>query len=130
MTNPRELAQLAAQARLQAYAPYSKFKVGAALLTENGEIYTGCNVENASYGMSLCAERVAVCKAVSDGNTSLKAIALSMSGSGSPCGACRQVLYEFNPSIPVYMSDESGNIYRESVLSDLIPDAFGPENLD
>ena len=130
MINSKELAQLAAQARLQAYAPYSKFRVGAALITNNGKIYTGCNVENASYSMSLCAERVAVCKAVSDGNTSLKAIALSMTDSGPPCGACRQVLHEFNPSIPVYMADESGNISHESILSDLIPNAFGPGNMD
>ena len=128
--NPNELAELASKARLHAYAPYSKFKVGAALLADNGAIYTGCNVENASYGMSLCAERVAVGKAISEGNSSLSAIALSMQGTGSPCGACRQVLHEFNPSMLVYLAEESGKIHRETVLSELIPDAFGPENLD
>ncbi len=128
--NPNELALLASKARLHAYAPYSKFKVGAALLTGNNAVYTGCNVENASYSMSLCAERVAVGKAISEGHKSLKAIALSMTGSGSPCGACRQVLHEFNPSLQVYLADESGNIHRETTLSELIPNAFGPENLD
>ena len=128
--NSTELAKLASSARLQAYAPYSKFKVGAALLAEDGKTYTGCNVENASYGMSICAERVAVVKAVSEGQQSLKAIALSVSGSGSPCGACRQVLYEFNPSMLVYLADETGHIHHETTLSMLLPHAFGPENLD
>ena len=128
--NPTELAKLASSARLQAYAPYSKFKVGAALLAEDGKTYTGCNVENASYGLSMCAERVAVFKAVSEGQKSLKAIALSVSGSGSPCGACRQVLHEFNPSMLVYLADETGHIHHETTLNMLLPHAFGPENLD
>ena len=80
--------------------------------------------------MSICAERVAVVKAVSEGQQSLKAIALSVSGSGSPCGACRQVLYEFNPSMLVYLADETGHIHHETTLDILLPQAFGPENLD
>ena len=128
--NSTELAKLASSARLLAYAPYSKFNVGAALLAEDGKTYTGCNVENASYGMSMCAERSAVFKAVSEGQQSLKAIALSVSGSGSPCGACRQVLHEFNPSMLVYLADEIGHIHHETTLNMLLPHAFGPENLD
>ncbi len=128
--NPTELAKLASSARLQACAPYSKFKVGAALLGEDGKTYTGCNVENASYGLSMCAERVAVFKAVSEGQQSLKAIALSVSGSGSPCGACRQVLHEFNPSMLVYLADETGHIHHETTLNMIFPHPFGPGNLD
>ena len=78
----------------------------------------------------MCAERVAVFKAVSEGQQSLKAIALSVSGSGSPCGACRQVLHEFNPSMLVYLADETGHIHHETTLNMLLPHAFGPENLD
>ena len=128
--NPLELAKLASSAREMAYAPYSQFKVGAALLSQDGKTYTGCNIENASYGLSMCAERVAVFKAVSEGQKSLSAIALSTSSSASLCGACRQVLHEFNPSMVVYLSDEKGHIYQETTLNTLLPQAFGPENLD
>lgn len=127
---PSDLAQLAATARNSAYAPYSKFQVGAALLAENGEVFNGCNVENASYGLTICAERTAVFKAVSAGHTSFTAIAISVPGSGSPCGACRQVLNEFNPAMMIYLADEKGRITRETTLQQLLPDAFGPENLD
>jgi cytidine deaminase len=127
--NPIELAKIAVEAATRAYAPYSKFKVGAALLAENGEIYTGCNVENASYGMSICAERVAVAKAITEGVKSFQAIAVSTKGSAAPCGACRQVLAEFNPTMQVYIADEMGNVAHETTLDTLIPHAFGPENL-
>jgi cytidine deaminase len=129
MINPKELARLASSARELAYAPYSKFKVGAAILTTDGKTYTGCNVENASYGISMCAERVALFNAVSDGQKSIHSIALSLSGSGSPCGACRQSLYEFNPSMMVYLADETASIHHETTLNMLLPHAFGPENL-
>ena len=112
-----------------AYAPYSQFQVGAALLAENGEVFTGCNVENASYGMTICAERTAVFKAVAAGVRAFSAIAISVPGGGSPCGACRQVLNEFSPSMKVYLSDENGQLIRETTLEMLLPDAFGPENL-
>ncbi len=128
--NSTKLAKLASSARELAYAPYSKYKVGAALLTDDGKTYTGCNVENASYGMSMCAERVALYKAVSEGNQSIHSIALSLSGSGSPCGACRQVLHEFNPSMVVYLADETGCIQHETTLNVLLPHAFSSENLD
>jgi len=127
--NPIELAKIAVEAATRAYAPYSKFKVGAALLAENGEIYTGCNVENASYGMSICAERVAVAKAITEGVKSFQAIAVSTKGSAAPCGACRQVLAEFNPTMLVYIADEMGNVAHETTVDTLIPHAFGPENL-
>lgn len=127
--NPIELAKIAVEAATRAYAPYSKFKVGAALLAENGEIYTGCNVENASYGMSICAERVAVAKAITEGVKSFQAIAVSTKGSAAPCGACRQVLAEFNPTMQVYIADEMGNVAHETTLDMLIPHAFRPENL-
>ena len=121
--NSTELAKLASSARLLAYAPYSKFKVGAALLAEDGKTYTGCNVENASYGMSMCAERSAVFKAVSEGQQSLKAIALSVSGSGSPCGACRQVLAEFGAGMRVLMVG-SGDVRATTTLDGLLPEPF------
>ena len=124
-----QLVQLAANARQNAYAPYSQFKVGAALITEDGTIYQGCNIENASYGMTVCAERVAVFKAVSEGITDIAAIAVVVPGGGTPCGGCRQVLNEFNPNMLVLLGDEQGNLYAEMVLSDLLPDAFGPHNL-
>lgn len=127
--SPSELLKLATEARNFAYAPYSKFQVGAALLAENGEIFTGCNVENASYGMTICAERTAVFKAVTAGVRLFDAIAISVLGGGSPCGACRQVLNEFSPSLTVYLGDENGQLIRETTLSALLPDAFGPENL-
>src|SRR5689334_5222747 len=94
------LAEKAAEARQRAYAPYSNFFVGAAIMTHDGKIYQGCNVENASYGLAICAERTAAVKAASDGVRSFKAIAVSVPGGGTPCGACRQFLNEFNPDLP------------------------------
>ena len=127
--NTQELLQLASQARNMAYAPYSKFQVGAALLSTDGDVFSGCNVENASYGLSICAERVAIFKAVSEGVKSFSAIAISVPNGGSPCGACRQVLNEFNPNLKIYLGDENGSLIREISLKHLLPDAFGPENL-
>jgi len=127
--NSTTLLKLAAEARTSAYAPYSKFRVGAALLAENGDIFTACNVENASYGLTLCAERVAVGKAVSEGCHDFSAIAISAPGGATPCGACRQVLNEFTPDMKVYLGDEKGACIRETTLDALLPCAFGPENL-
>lgn len=123
-----EAAQLvlaARQAQQQAYAPYSKFQVGAALLTANGEIYTGANIENASYGLTVCAERVAVFKAVFAGERQFSALALSSSGAGYvyPCGACLQVLAEFSPQVKLIISNEN-NEFREYLLQDLLPQIF------
>lgn len=125
----QELLSKASEARLKAYAPYSNFFVGAALLGTDGKIYQGANVENASYGVTCCAERVALFKAVTEGTKDFKAIAIVVPGGGSPCGVCRQALNEFSPSLPVILGDEEGNIVSETTLLDLLPDAFGPHNL-
>ncbi len=124
---------LVAQARevaARAYAPYSKFAVGAALLGESGKVYTGCNVENASYGLTICAERSAVFQAVAQGERRFVAMGLSVPGAGAPCGACRQVLHEFAPKINFYIGDELGESVRQISLIDLLPDAFGPMDLE
>ncbi len=124
-----ELLSHAVEARNSAYAPYSKFLVGAALLAKNGEVFTGCNIENASYGLTNCAERTAVFNAVSKGVKEFTAIAIAVPGGGSPCGACRQVLNEFNPTMKVWLGDENGQLKSETSVDALLPDAFGPENL-
>jgi len=118
----------AVEARKKAYAPYSHFAVGAALLAKSGRIYTGCNVENASYGLSVCAERVAVFKAVSEGERDFAAMAVVTENGVTPCGACRQVLMEFGEGIQVIVANESGE-YRALILRELLPEAFTPENL-
>ena len=123
-----ELIAMARQARKQAYAPYSGFTVGAALRTVSGHVYTGCNVENASYGLSICAERVAVSKAVSEGDLNFETLAVVSETMASPCGACRQVLAEFGLDTKVVIGDlESGReIYS---VGDLLPAAFTPARL-
>ncbi|MFH1644090.1 MAG: cytidine deaminase [bacterium] len=123
-----KLVKAATLARENAYAPYSKFKVGAAVLTEDGKIFTGCNVENASYGLTVCAERNAIFKAVSEGYTKFVAIAVVLDDKdcGRPCGACRQVIYEFNSQIPVIMSNLEGKVEIESI-SELLPKSFDLE---
>ena len=120
----RELIELAKKAMQNAYAPYSKFKVGAAVLTKNGKVYTGCNVENSSYGLTMCAERVAVFKAVSEGEREFYKIAIVSSAGKKtfPCGACRQVLYEFSDNMEIIL-EEDGEIYKTS-LKDLFPEGF------
>ncbi len=120
----KELIERAKKARENAYAPYSKFKVGAAILTEDGEIYTGVNVENASFGLTVCAERVALFKAVSDGKRSFKAIAVVADTEEPvpPCGACRQVLSEFG-DMEVIMANLKGDV-KIARLRDLLPDSF------
>ncbi len=122
------LIQAAIEARENAYAPYSNYAVGAALLTDNGRFYTGCNVENSSYGLTICAERTAVVKMVSDGVRKIKAIVVCTENAGSPCGACRQVLAEFAGDVPVWLVDAEGN-GRETTLLTLLPDHFTPEHL-
>lgn len=124
------LIKKAKEAREKAYAPYSKYKVGAALLTTKGKIYTGCNVENASYGLTNCAERTAIFKAVSEGEQKFKAIAIVLDAEeyGAPCGACRQVIREFGIDIDVIMATVKGK-YEIMKIKDLLPYSFGPENL-
>jgi len=118
----------AMEAREKAYAPYSDFAVGAALLAKSGRVYTGCNVENASYGLSICAERTAVFKAVSEGERDFEALAVVTEKGVTPCGACRQVLMEFGEDIQVIVADETGG-YRVFSLQELLPEAFIPEHL-
>lgn len=127
--NAKSLIEAARKARLNAYAPYSKFKVGAALLAQSGKIYTGCNVENASYGLACCAERNAVFKAVSEGEKDFRAIAIASDSAEptAPCGACRQVLNEFAPNIKIIMAGLNGT--KISSLKKLLPFAFGPKSL-
>lgn len=120
-----KLVKAAILAREKAYAPYSRYKVGAAILGSNGKIYTGCNVENASYGLAICAERVAIFKAVSDGVKKFKRIAIATGSSkpGSPCGACRQVMAEFCHDIKIIITNSKG-VSRKTTLTKLLPDAF------
>ena len=122
------LLEQAIAAREYAYAPYSHYQVGAALLTTDGKIYLGCNIENASYSPSNCAERTAIFKAVSEGVYNFEAIAVVTSDGGAPCGLCRQVMREFAPNLTVIVGDLTGN-YRVFSLPDLLPYSFGPENL-
>jgi cytidine deaminase len=124
----RALLEAACQIRELAHAPYSHYKVGAAILTEDGRIFSGVNVENASYGLSNCAERTAIFSAITAGARRLHAVAVCTENAGSPCGACRQVLVEFAGDIPVFLSDTAGNV-RETTLYALLPDHFGPEHL-
>lgn len=130
ITNEQREALIAAacEVRQRAYVPYSHYAVGAALLAADGRIITGVNVENASYGLTICAERTAVFKMVSEGIQSFQAIAICTENGGSPCGACRQVMTEFAGDVPVYLCDARGNC-RETTLYILLPDHFGPEHL-
>lgn len=120
---------LAKQYRERAYAPYSGFTVGAGLVAENGEVFGGANVENASYGLAICAERAAVVSAVSAGQRSFRAIAIAgpTTTTTLPCGACRQFMNEFNPDLVVVYSTPDG--IEETTLDKLLPNAFGPKNL-
>lgn len=126
----RALLARARWARRSAYAPYSRFLVGAAVLMSSGKVYTGCNVENASYGLTCCAERTALFKAVSAGERRLKTIAVVLSAPsyGAPCGACRQVIYEFGNDAEILMGTLHGKWERRRIR-DLLPLPFGPENL-
>jgi cytidine deaminase len=126
----RELARLAGQARLAAHAPFSRFKVGAALRTRAGEVVTGCNIENASYGLTMCAERVAVFKAVSEGLREFDAVAVVADAPRltAPCGACRQILWEFGGDLWVHIVDLQGRA-RTVRMSQLLPLPFDARNL-
>ncbi len=123
--NPKQLMAEAVRARKRAYAPYSRFPVGAALLARDGRVFLGCNVENASYGLAVCAERNAVWKAVSEGVREFEAIAVTArDGHGAPpCGSCRQVLQEFAPHAWVYWRDARGRLLRRR-LGELLPMPF------
>jgi cytidine deaminase len=125
----QELAARAAHARQWAYAPYSHYTVGAALLTASGRIYDGVNVENAAYGDTICAERTAAVKAVSEGEREFVAIAVASSNGGMPCGSCRQFLSEFGFDARVLIVDDQGVIVARSSVRALLPQAFGSQNL-
>lgn len=116
--------------REKAYSPYSNYAVGAAVLAEDGLIYGGNNIENSAYPSGLCAERVAIFKAISEGNRKIEAIAIVTANAGSPCGGCRQVMREFATlDMPVILGDDKGEIHFESTMDGILPRSFGPEDL-
>ncbi len=132
---PQELATRAIEAMAHAYAPYSDYTVGAALLTASGQVYTGCNIENAAYTPTVCAERTALFKAVSEGERDFAMLAVAggqkgkLAGGAPPCGVCRQVLAEFcSPDFPILVVTGE-NTWDSYTLSDLLPHSFGPANL-
>lgn len=129
--NSKDLVELAIKAKENAYVPYSNFRVGAALLTKNGKVYTGCNIENASYGATNCAERTAIFKAVSEGEREFEAIAINADTDDItfPCGICRQVIIEFSRDIKLYISNKNGE-YKEYSIGELLPGAFTSDDLD
>lgn len=120
------LVAYAFAARNTAYAPYSNFLVGAAVLMESGQIYTGCNVENASYGLCICAERTAIVKAVSTGERKIKAVSVATSGGGAPCGACRQFISEFADAdtVVIVLDVDRNDSERVFTIAQLLPEAF------
>ena len=124
-----ELIDLAIKARSFSYSPYSHYAVGAALLTSSGRVYTGANIENSAYPDSICAERVAIFKAVSEGEREFAAIAVATENGGSPCGSCRQVMSEFSLNMRVIVVDGSGRIFIDTDADDLLPHAFTSEDL-
>lgn len=123
------LIDLANKARQYAYVPYSKYPVGSALRTKTGKIYSGVNVENAAYPHTMCAERVAIFKAISEGESEFDAIAVVTSNGGSPCGGCRQVMAEFGLDTIVLIADGDGKLQKEMTVAELLPEAFTPDRL-
>ena len=124
------LIDKAVQAYHQAYAPYSNYSVGAALVGESGKIYDGVNIENAVYPLTVCAERVAIFKAVSEGERSFSTIAVVTKNGGTPCGSCRQVMAEFNPDALVLIANLEGELVGEYLVKELLPSAFGDDDLE
>ncbi|MBC8505945.1 MAG: cytidine deaminase [Anaerolineales bacterium] len=123
------LIQKAMSVRENAYAPYSNYQVGAALLTNSGRVFTGVNVENSAYPVTMCAERSSVFKAVSEGEREFAAVAIATSNGGTPCGSCRQVLAEFGLDTLVILVDENGLVTEEMTVAELLPKAFTPSDL-
>lgn len=128
-TGEQTLVQAAVRVRAHAHAPYSSFAVGAALESEDGRQFPGCNVENASFGLTVCAERNALAAAIAAGARSFRRIAVVSRGAAAPCGACRQVLSEFGVDLEVLRADETGTIVTRTTLSALLPEHFGPRQL-
>ena len=122
------LIMKAIEMRSKAFAPYSKYKVGAAVLTDSGEIFGGCNIENSSYSLTCCAERVAIFKAISEGYKKFKALSVSTDNGGMPCGACRQVIWDLCGNIPIYICDNK-NLIKTLKTIDLIPHPFDKNKL-
>lgn len=125
----QSLVDLANTARQRAYVPYSNYPVGSALRTKTGRIFTGVNVENAAYPQTMCAERIAIFKAVSEGETEFEIITVVTDNGGSPCGGCRQVMAEFGLETVVILADGKGKIIEETTVGGLLPGAFTPEHL-
>lgn len=125
----QSLIDLANEARRQAYVPYSKYPVGAALRTKSGRIFTGVNIENAAYPQTMCAERVAIFKAVSEGEMEFEVIAVVTNNGGSPCGGCRQVMAEFGLDAVVLFANGNGELVKETTVNELLPEAFTPKHL-
>lgn len=125
----KTLIEMANEARKRAYVPYSRYPVGAALRTKSGKLYTGVNIENAAYPQTMCAERVAIFKAVSEGETEFASIAVVTNNGGSPCGGCRQVMAEFGLDTIVLIADGEGNLKQTLTVKELLPEAFTPEHL-
>lgn len=125
----QDLVDLANTARERAYVPYSRYPVGSSLRTKSGRIFTGVNVENAAYPQTMCAERVAIFKAVSEGEKDFEVITVVTDNGGSPCGGCRQVMAEFGLNTVVILADGKGRIVQETTVSELLPGAFTPEHL-
>jgi len=123
------LVDLANTARERAYIPYSKYPVGSSLRTKSGRIFTGVNIENAAYPQTMCAERVAMFKAVSEGEKEFEVITVVTDNGGSPCGGCRQVMAEFGLDTIVILADKQGRIVKETSVKELLPGAFTPEQL-
>jgi len=123
-----QLIEKAIQMRGKAMAPYSNYKVGSAVLTESGKIFGGCNVESSSYGLTCCAERIALYNAISNGYTKFTALAVATKNGGNPCGACRQVIWDLCGEILIYITDISGNI-KNRTSSELLPNAFDKSSL-
>ena len=123
------LVDLANAARQHAYVPYSNYPVGSSLRTKTGRVYTGVNVENAAYPQTMCAERVAMFKAVSEGEKEFEVITVVTDNGGSPCGGCRQVMAEFGLDTVVILADGNGRIVKEMSVRELLPEAFTPERL-
>lgn len=124
------MMQIAIDATEHAYIPYSEYPVGAALRAVDGVVFSGCNIENAAYPSTICAERVALVKAVSEGRRAFDLLVVVTRDGGSPCGTCRQMLYEFAPDLRVVFGDMNGQVMFDGPLSDLLPYGFGPSNLD
>ncbi|MCI5052095.1 MAG: cytidine deaminase [Simkaniaceae bacterium] len=132
MTKDNTLEQMythAKQAQAHAYCPYSKYQVGAALRAKSGEIYTGCNVENASWSVSICAERTALVKALSEGEREFTHLLILTRDGGISCGICRQMLNEFSPDLEIITSNSKGIEVLRRRLSELLPEPFGPTSL-